>query len=65
MVVVVLSTRGSLGLGGSKGFQQLAVEELIVELRMEALSVPILPGTAWGDVEDLDAQSFELRREMH
>ena len=44
VVVVVLAPRGGLALGGPESLEQFAVEELIAELRVEALDVPVLPG---------------------
>ncbi len=58
VVVVVTPVRGR-ELSGLQVLEQLAVEELVTKLRVEALDVAILPGAAGGDVEDLDPQSSQ------
>ncbi len=45
MVVAVVTPHLGLGLSGPQVLEQLTVQELIADLRVEALDVPVLPGT--------------------
>jgi hypothetical protein len=57
--VVVLSPAFNEHLCLLQCVEDLAIEQLISELAVEAFIVAVLPGAAWLDVESLDADPAE------
>jgi len=46
-------------LGFTEAVEQLSIEELIPELAVKALAIPVLPRAAWRDVGGVGAQALE------